>query len=379
MPQLLLLLLPFAAASGWYFAYKHYHLPEKSSASEQAGYFKGLNYLLNEQPDKAIDVFIDLLEVDDETLDIHLALGTLFRQRGEVEKSIRIHQNLIARPQITEETRFSVLNELGLDYMRAGLLDRAENIYLELEAVKSHEMAAIKQLLAIFQQEKEWLKAIEYALKLEVISQAKTPVILAHLHCEMALANQQEDVNAATNYLRKALKIDPLCVRANVLSAEISMAAEDYKSALKVLMKIDEQDPRFTPVYLDMLIDCFDQLGKAKQKFNFLEGLQATHASSLVLQRFVEALLVKEGRVEAVKFMRSRLAKTAQHNHLKLYARLALVDSVGAEDAFLCGVLKQLDDDISSFQCQQCGFTSSNLNWCCPSCKQWGESEPCLV
>jgi len=377
MYQYAILLLPVAAASGWYFAFKHYQNPSKASASEQAGYFKGLNYLLNEQPDKAIDVFIDLLEVDDETIEIHLALGTLFRQRGEVEKSIRIHQNLIARPQITQETRFSVLNELGLDYMRAGLLDRAENIYLELENVSTHQESAIKQLIAIYQQEKEWLKAIDYVLKLEVISGTKVPKVLAHLHCEYAVIYKHEDVALAKAYLKKALKIDRQCVRANIIAAEISIDQLDYKQALKSLMNIMGQDQRFVPVYLKMFIDCLDQLGRSKQKFIFLQELQLNNTSSLVLQRFIDALKDTKGNEEALSFIHEKVSNTPQKKYLKLYAKLALAEPLQDETKFLCNAITQLNDDVSSFQCKCCGFTSIHLNWCCPSCKEWGEAEPC--
>ncbi|MEO1894735.1 MAG: hypothetical protein ABGX32_00515, partial [Methylococcales bacterium] len=187
MFEIAIMLLPVAAASGWYAASKHYKAKEKRPTNEHKGYFKGLNFLLNEQPDKAISVFIDLLEVDDETIEIHLALGTLFRQRGEVEKAIRLHQNLIARPQISQQIRSNALNELGLDYMRAGLLDRAESIFLELENDVVLKCQAVKQLFSIFQQEKEWLKAADYAVKLEAIDRRKQPILLSHLYCQLAL------------------------------------------------------------------------------------------------------------------------------------------------------------------------------------------------
>jgi len=379
MYQIAILLLPIAAASGWYLAFKHYSIKPAVSSNEHAGYFKGLNYLLNEQPDKAIDVFIDLLEVDDETIDIHLALGTLFRQRGEVEKSIRIHQNLIARPQITQSTRFDVLNELGMDYMRAGLLDRAESIYLELETVDTHEITAIKQLLSIFQQEKEWLKAIEYASKLESISRVKTPLTLSHLYCEMAVSYQAKDINVAKSFIKKALKTDQKCVRANVISAEIAMNAGDYKSALKLLMSISQQDVRFTAVYLDLFIDCFDHLGRIKQKTLFLEELQAKDPSILVLRHYIEVLLAKNDGLAAARFMHEKLRQQPTSAYLKVYARLIKESVEGEELAFLREVIKQLDDASSSFQCTHCGFSSGHLSWNCPSCKQWGLAEPCLA
>lgn len=379
MFEIVIMLLPVAAASGWYVASKHYKTKAKKPSNEYEGYFKGLNYLLNEQPDKAIDVFIDLLEVDDETIETHLALGTLFRQRGEVEKAIRLHQNLIARPQISKEMRASILNELGLDYMRAGLLDRAESIFLELEKNSLHQVNAVRQLLSIFQQEKEWLKAIDYATKLESTDLHKQPLLLSHLHCEAALSHKaDDDSNITKSHLRKALKIDPMCVRVNIISAEVAMINGDHKQALKHLLKIMDQDARFVPVFIDLILNCFDQLDKPKQKFDFLAELQADNESTIVISRFIDVLLEQKGAREASTFMHEKLLQHPSKSYLKLYADVEN-DTGDMESDFLKSIIKQLEGEAQSFQCKQCGFTSVDLNWCCPSCKDWGVIEPVLV
>ncbi|MBV1912397.1 MAG: lipopolysaccharide assembly protein LapB [Cycloclasticus sp.] len=379
MVEIVIMLLPVAAASGWYVASRHYKSKIKKPSNEYKGYFKGLNYLLNEQHEKAIDVFIDLLEVDDETIETHLALGTLFRQRGEVEKAIRLHQNLIARPQISHETRENILNELGLDYMRAGLLDRAESIFLELEKKSSHQVNAVRQLLSIFQQEKEWLKAIDYATKLESIDLYKQPLLLSHLHCEVALSHiSDDDSSIAKSHLRKALKIDPMCVRVNIISAEVAMLKGEHKQALKLLLKIMDQDIRFVPVFIDLILNCFDQLGKPKQKFDFLAELQVDNESTIVISRFIDVLLEQKGAREASVFMHEKLLQHPSKNYLKLYVDVDN-ESGDMESDFLRGIIKQLESETQSFQCKQCGFTSVDLNWCCPSCKDWGVIEPILV
>jgi len=379
MFEIVIMLLPVAAASGWYVASKHYRGKAKKPSNEYEGYFKGLNYLLNEQPDKAIDVFIDLLEVDDETIETHLALGTLFRQRGEVEKAIRLHQNLIARPQISQETRANILNELGLDYMRAGLLDRAESIFLELEKNTLHQVNAVRQLLSIFQQEKEWLKAIDYATKLESLDLYKQPLLLSHLHCEAALSHKTDDDSSVTkSHLKKALKIDPMCVRVNIISAEVAMALGEHKQALRLLLKIMNQDVRFLPVFIDLILNCFDKLNKPKQKFDFLAELQADNESTIVIRRFIDVLLEQKGAREASAFMHKKLLQHPSKSYLKLYADVDN-DSGSTESNFLRAIIKQLEDESLSFQCKQCGFTSVDLNWCCPSCKEWGVIEPVLV
>ena len=147
----LFLLLPIAAISGWLIGRQNKPSIQLGSTSEiPIDYIKGLNYLLNEQPDKAIDVFIQMLDVNSETVETHLALGSLFRRRGEVDRAIRIHQNLIARPTLTAEQRMQALNELGQDYMRAGLLDRAEALFNELIESGPHTINALHQLMDIY-------------------------------------------------------------------------------------------------------------------------------------------------------------------------------------------------------------------------------------
>ncbi|MBL4744019.1 MAG: lipopolysaccharide assembly protein LapB [Cycloclasticus sp.] len=378
MFEIAIMLLPIAAASGWYFAYRHYRRATKNTAGDHGGYFKGLNYLLNEQPDKAIGVFIDLLEVDHETIEIHLALGTLFRQRGEVEKAIRLHQNLMARPQIDQETRLNVLNELGLDYMRAGLLDRAESIFIELEKNVSHKVQASKQLLSIFQQEKEWQQAITFAVKLESINVERQPVLLSHLHCEVAIENSGNK-SVLNEQLKKALKIDQGCVRANVIAAQEAMKSKDYKLALKIWLKIENQDIRFIPVFLNPILSCFDELNKPAKKFDFLANLQTNTQSSIVLKQFIEALLATKGRGEVIAFLREKLQQTAKLSYLKLYANIDEGNDLSGEVAFLQDTIKQLDDERLSFNCIHCGFSSNELNWCCPSCKKWGTTQPMLT
>jgi lipopolysaccharide biosynthesis regulator YciM len=379
MFEIAIMLLPVAAASGWYVASKQYQSKEKAPKKEHEGYFKGLNFLLNEQPDKAIDVFIDLLEVDDETIEIHLALGTLFRQRGEVEKAIRLHQNLIARPQISKETRANALNELGLDYMRAGLLDRAESIFLELEKDILLKVNAVRQLLSIYQQEREWLQAIDYAVKLQSLDNIKRPKLLSHLHCEVALLHKDNaDNSAMDSCLKKALKTDPLCVRANVIASQKAIIRKEYKSALKSLLKISEQDEQFVPVFLDLIMTCFDQINKPKKKFDFLAHLQAESHSAMVMRAFIEVLLEQKGSIEASVFLREKLLSNPKKAYLKLYAEIDAENIEEVESSFFRNVIKQFDEDLLSFTCQQCGFHSNDLNWCCPSCKEWGMVNPVL-
>lgn len=377
MIELLFILLPIAAASGWYVAVKQFKSKQLSGSTNNTEYFQGLNYLLNEQTDKAIGVFVDLLDVDDETVEIHLALGTLFRQRGEVEKSIRLHQNLIARPELKQTVRMDVLNELGLDYMRAGLLDRAENIFLELEKDRRHTQVATKQLLSIYQQEKEWPKAIEYASKLEAVTGVKQPIILCHLNCEVA---QQQllkyDLSSARSQIKKAIKIDPLSIRASVMLAQLLMKDLDFKSALKILEGMIDKDERFVPVYLHLALTCLDKLNKPKQKLNFLRNLYERVGGRLVSNAFIDALIQYEEPENVTDFLTQQLHASPDITLLKPYLAIRKNLSNYDELNFIHQILQEIEEVALSFQCQHCGFTSIELHWNCPSCQTWGESIP---
>src|SRR5210317_210073 len=250
---LLLLLLPVAVYFGWWLAraYGRRSLHKRNRLfSDQ--YFQGLNYLLNEQPDKAIQVFLELAEVNQDTVETHMALGSLFRRRGEVDRAIRFHQNIIAKPGLGSEQRTQALLELGEDYMRAGLLDRAERLFSELIETDAHTPSALRSLLEIYQQEKDWEKALEQAQRLEQVSGEHMGNVMAQFSCELAEnAMSENDREAARRHLRKARRNDPKCVRARFLLADIASLEDDAEGALDLYEEIAELDADYIPELLD--------------------------------------------------------------------------------------------------------------------------------
>src|SRR5688500_2471596 len=180
-----LLALPLFFALGWLAARVDIKQLLLESRALPVSYFKGLNFLMNEQPDKAIEAFIEVVKVDPQTVELHFALGSLFRRRGEVERAIRMHQNLVERTDLVEEQKLAALFELAQDYLKAGLLDRAEELFLKLEGTP-HAEGALKFLLEIYQQEKEWQKAIGAAQKLESVTGQSHQKEIANFYCELA-------------------------------------------------------------------------------------------------------------------------------------------------------------------------------------------------
>jgi len=224
MSYLLWLLLPVAAASGWLVA-------QRGKSFLSPDYFKGLNYLLNEEPDKAIDVFIKLIDVDSDTVETHLALGLLFRRRGEVNRAIRIHQNLIARTTLNPQQRSLALFELAHDYRHAGLLDRAEDLFRELAISGKYQVLALRQLLEIYQQEQDWNKAINIAQKLVVFDNKQMHTI-AQYYCELAEDYRQKGQNdAALEAIENALKADQNCVRASLIEGQLALQRDSREQA----------------------------------------------------------------------------------------------------------------------------------------------------
>jgi len=379
----LFLLLPVAAASGWWLARRGVDRPRYGSgrAAPDPAYFRGLNYLLDEQPDKAIDVFIKLAEVDRETVETQLALGSLFRRRGEVERAIRIHQSLVARTDLDRQQRAQALYELGQDYMRAGLLDRAERLFSELVEMKLHRRRALEALREIFQQEKEWSRCLEVAEKLRALTGAALANEVAHYHCELAEeALKTSNPDRAGEHLSAAQAADPACVRATMLQAQIALAQGDADAAVALYERAARQGPPFIPEMLADLLDAYRAAGLCDPRAPLLR-LYELHPSAPLVLALVDAIEQQEGEEAAVAFLTRHLSG---HADLDCLERLLAIGErrpgrdAGERAAYQAvrGVIRHLREGRSEYQCEHCGFSARRLHWQCPSCKHWGSIKP---
>jgi len=381
MSALLWLLLPVAAASGWWLAVRSQRQRQHRPSPELGEhYFKGLNFLLNEQPDKAIEVFVDMLEVDSDTVETHIALGNLFRRRGEVDRAIRIHQNLIARPTLERDQRNTALLELSRDYMRAGLFDRAENLLEELLEASHHAPAALRHLLDIYQQEKEWDKAIQVARRLESRGTGHMHPVVAQFHCELAeAALAHGDAAGATRQLKRALNHDPNCVRASLLQARLAREADDHRAAIQVLKRIEKQDIDFLPEALPELKAGYAALGAEAELIAYLGDVVRRYRGvtpALMLSELIEA---EDGTRAAVDFLTGYLRQRPSVRGLERMIHLDLQTSEGRarEDLLLLRDLTgRLLEDRPRYRCHNCGFEARALHWQCPSCKEWNRIKP---
>ncbi len=376
MQELLLLLLPVAAASGWLAARRSARKPEREyDEGSNSVYFRGLNHLLNEEPDKAIDVFVEMLEVDSETVETHLALGNLFRRRGEVDRAIRIHQNLIARPALTREQRAQALLELGQDYMRAGLYDRAENLFHELKEMRLHVKSALKNLRTIYQQEKDWEACLEVAEQLGGMGTVSLDQEKSQYYCELALqAKGQGNISGAKTWLKKALSVHRDCVRANHIQAKFEAEQGDHRTAIRMLNQTIAQDADYLPEVLGELVENYKAIGDYAGLRRTLVELSKRFPYSGADLYLVDFIREHEGEREAVDFLSRYLAETpnlpALMRMIELNVHLPearMVEVMGS----LREHLQRLLDERSAYQCRKCGFHAKTLHWQCPSCQSW--------
>jgi lipopolysaccharide biosynthesis regulator YciM len=343
-------------------------------------YLVGLNYLLNEEPDKAVDIFIKMLEVDSSTVETHLALGKLFRRRGEVDRAIRIHQNLIARPQLDKTYREQSLFELGQDYLSAGVLDRAERIFSEAVGMKEYSIPALRALLDIYQQEKAWENAIQTANKLGVATRNTMQPIIAHYHCELAeaclLKREDEQAHQA---LKNALDADPQCVRASLLLANLDMRGGDYKSALRNLKRIKDQDPNYLSEAIDALASCYEKLNEEEKLVSYLMRVLEEYPKIPVVLILSERIRQWKGDKVAAKFVADYLRRYPSLSGLHLFINLYVSSTEGRarqDLLILQGLTNKLLADKPEYQCVSCGFSGKSLHWQCPGCKQWSSVKP---
>lgn len=376
-----LILLAAAFALGWLGA-RWVHARRSGAAVNElsSDYFRGLNYLLNEEQDKAIEVFLKLAEYNRDTVETHLALGNLFRRRGEVDRAIRLHQHLVSRPNLTGPMKTVALLELGEDYMRAGLLDRAEALFCDLVAMDAHAPSALRHLIAIYQHERDWNKAIEHARSLEAMTGDSEAPMIAQFYCELAERSRQHGARVeAHGYLQQAFACQPDCVRAWMITGRL--AAEDGKhdDAIHAYEAAVDADVAFVPEILPPLLASYAQVGQTDRAEQFLRQLlERYHGVSPVLA-LTQLYQQRDGNRPAVAFLTAQLRQRPSVRGL-----MALIDATmdriegEARENFLIlrDLTKKLLEGQAMYRCSRCGFGAKAHHWQCPSCKSWSTIRP---
>ncbi len=374
-----LLALPLFFALGWLAARVDIKQLLSESRALPMSYFKGLNFLLNEQPDKAIEAFIEVVKVDPQTIELHFALGSLFRRRGEVERAIRMHQNLVERPDLAQEQKLQALFELAQDYLKAGLLDRAEELFLKLEGT-AHAEAALKFLLEIYEQEKDWQKAIAIAGRLEAVTGRSHQKEIANFYCELASNEMMHSrPDSARPYLAEALAYHRLCVRANMLLGDLEMSVNRFDAAVEAWKRIESQNPAYLALVAERLLTVFRQSGRVEEGLNLLRGYLAKYPSLDLLNTVFQGTLEKSGADHAYRLVRDELRRNPTLLGLDklLEAQLLEAPIERRRDLELIKELvHQHTRGLAMYKCDNCGFRARQFYWHCPACAAWETYAP---
>ena len=348
---------------------------DNASGKVNREYFKGLNFLLNEQPDKAIEVFIKALEVDSETVELHLALGGLFRRKGQVDRATRIHQNLIARPSLTEEHRLQAIYELAQDYYKAGLLDRAENLYKELQDSVTYRAQSLEGLCRIYQQEKDWRRAIEVSKLHRRSDRAQYTKRIAHYWCEMAEQDiDARDYDSARKCLRSAQAEDRSGARAVLLRGELNYRQKNYSKALSLWQSLSVTDAKLAGLVVDKMIDSFEQLGEHKGLRAYLKSGVAIPKDSKAFAVWRKALIDLFGETASFEMVIKQVELNGLSGALAdhLWQKVASGDlPVSQQNSLLKDLLSRAKIGNIEYTCEGCGFDTKALHWLCPNCGEW--------
>jgi lipopolysaccharide biosynthesis regulator YciM len=374
-----LLGIPVFFGLGWLAARVDINQLVSESRTLPRGYFKGLNFLLNEQPDKAIDAFIEIVKLDPETVELHFALGNLFRRRGETERAIRVHQNLLARPDLPADQRTQAQFELGEDYLKAGLLDRAEENFNYLIDTPYGAQAG-RALLEIYQREKEWLRAIEAARSLQQSGAGGRQREIAQFYCELA---QDELVRShadeAMKLLEQALADDRKSVRATMLLGDAFLLKDDVEGALAVWRRVEHQSVPHVALVAKRLMDGHERVGRMREGVNLLCAYLAEAPSIDLLEVVFKGVLELDGVDAANRLVSEELRRTPTLLGLDKFLEARLMNApaeIQPELAVVKTLVHGYTQKLARYQCSHCGFKARQFYWQCPGCNRWETYPP---
>lgn len=377
-----ILLIPTAALIGWIVGRRGgEHHSDTQVSQLSTTYFRGLNYLLNEQPDKAIELFLHIAELDKETFETQVALGHLFRRRGEVDRAIRLHQALVHRSDISDQQKVQALLALGEDYMKSGLLDRAETVYTDLVALDGKAPQALKHLMAIYESERDWGKAISTAHQYEKATGENMGRLIAQFECELAERFiAKGEIQQARDAVKRAYDSDSDSVRAGMIEGRLALKEENDALAIRAFERVAKADPEFLPIVMADLMAAYRRRGDFVGAKSFLGSISEHYkgvAPVLALTKMVEE---EEGVSKARAYLANELKERPS-----VRGEAALIDLTIADDSDPMKTLhdlKHITDQLlvrnPSYRCKSCGFGSRSHHWQCPSCRAWGTVKPQL-
>jgi lipopolysaccharide biosynthesis regulator YciM len=375
----MLLIFPLFFGMGWLAA----RIDIKELLSESSvlpnSYFQGLNFLLNEQQDKAIEAFIEVVKVDPQTVELHFALGSLFRRRGEVDRALRMHHNLVDRVDLDDDKRQQAIFELAQDYLKAGILDRAESLFGELEGTM-YAKQSFEFLLELFQKEHDWLKAISATQRLAVVSGQPYNKQEAFFYCELS----DEEISAvnlagAREYLQQALQVDPNAVRATIMLGDLLAGEGKHADAINMWKNIETQDAQYLPLVAERMLNSYRILNDELGGIALLREYLGKYHSLDLMNVVFSGVLKNEGSAAAYQLVRDELQRNPTLLGLDKLLEARLLEMSGnmrADVELVKDLVHKRTRNLATYHCAHCGFKARQFYWHCPACQAWGSYAP---
>jgi lipopolysaccharide biosynthesis regulator YciM len=373
-----LLALPLFFTLGWLAARIDIKQLLSESSALPAAYFKGLNFLISDQHDKAIEAFIEAVQANADSLELHFALGSLFRRRGEVDRAIHLHLNLLERKELPDPQKLAIMAELAQDYLKAGLFDRAEELFRSLDDSR-YQQPALRALLEIYVREREWERAIEIATELERVSGVPFRKEVAQYYCEMAVKSiLDNDYLTARRQLEMALDANTNCTRANAMLGEMEAVNGNHEAAISIWKRIEYQQPDYLGLIAGKMLASYRTLGRVQDGMALLKTYLQTYQTTSLLAVVYEVVLQEEGPENAAVLARNELAKKPSLQTLdQLLQARTLLDKAETQDMHLMQqAVRNAIGNRTAYYCTQCGFRARHYHWQCPACNSWESFPP---
>ncbi len=344
-------------------------------------YARGPNYLIADDSDNAIKIFTDLIEVNRDTIEIHIALGNLFRSKGEVDRAIKIHQNLLARPNLTRKQRQMAISELASDYLKAGLFDRAEKLYREMIDLKADAREAYRRLLDLYVAEKSWQEAVECAEALHKMGEPEANIMVSQCLCEIASeAIENGNNRLARKSLERALRVDPESVRTALLLIQLNLNSGNVAEAKRIFHRTTRQSPEFMALFIEPARQIYPG-GESRVYREFLENEYQKHPSTRLAMALLEHYARNDEIEKARQFLSDILHKSPSFEAFEFALRFlkSNPEQLGETWESLSTFLQSLQSKKTEFVCSRCGYESHAIQWLCPSCRNWASMRPLKV
>lgn len=362
-----LLGFPIAFTLGWLASRLDLRQLRIENRQAPKAYFRGLNFLLNEQQDQAIDAFIEAVQNDPDTSELHFALGNLFRRRGEYERAVRVHEHLMSRGDLTQTERDRAQHALALDFLKAGLLDRAETALRKLEGTGYEEEARLA-LLSIYERSRDWTHATDIAAKLDSASHGSFSTRQAHYLCEQAVsAAASGDTGQALDSLQQAAAMAPASPRPLIDLAKLQTQLGQHADAFATLRQLEQTAPQALPLAAGLLVNIAQQSGQQAAALNLLKANYAQLPSIDVIEAIVK---LDTTSADPRQWYGQHLEREAS---LVAAAKWIAGEKLGSEHehSMVQRALDQATKPLMRYRCAACGFEATQHFWHCPGCQAW--------